>query len=76
MKGILLRLKKISGQINGLQRMIEEEENCEKIIIQFQAVKAALESAYSESLNSNLQECLRNTDQDKMQKLIALVCKK
>ncbi|HHY41992.1 MAG TPA: metal-sensitive transcriptional regulator [Thermoanaerobacterales bacterium] len=39
---LLRRLKKIEGQIKGIQRMIEKEKYCADILIQIAAVRAAL----------------------------------
>ena len=39
---ILSRLKKIEGQIRGIQRMIAEERSCSDIMVQLAAVKSAL----------------------------------
>ena len=44
MKDVILRLKRVAGQIEGLTRMIEREEECSQIITQFQAAKAALDN--------------------------------
>ena len=38
-----LRLRRLEGQIRGLQRMLEEEQDCEKIVTQLAAAKAALD---------------------------------
>jgi len=76
MQSINTRLKKIVGQITGIMKMIEGEQDCEKIIIQFQAVKAALNSAFSESLNLNLENCLQNNDSEKMKKILKLISQK
>jgi DNA-binding FrmR family transcriptional regulator len=43
---LLNRLKRAEGQIRGVQRMIEEGENCLKIGQQFSAVRKALDSTY------------------------------
>ena len=64
-----IRLNRIKGQIVGLRRMIEIGEDCEKIIIQFQASKAALDSAFAEFLKSNLQQCLRNSNKKNLHKI-------
>jgi DNA-binding FrmR family transcriptional regulator len=41
MKDVILRLKRVGGQVEGLVRMIEREEECEQIITQFQALRSA-----------------------------------
>ena len=43
---VLNRLKRAEGQLRGIQRMIEEGENCLKIGQQFSAVRKALDSTY------------------------------
>lgn len=76
MQKLEARLKRIIGQINGIIKMMNEEKDCEKVIIQFQAAKAALDSAFSEALNENLEKCITNNDPEKMQKIIKLLSKK
>lgn len=41
-ENLLRRLKKIEGQVKGIQRMIEEEKYCVDILVQIAAVRAAL----------------------------------
>lgn len=43
---ILNRLRRAEGQLRGIQRMIEDGENCLKIGQQFSAVRKALDSTY------------------------------
>ncbi len=43
---LLHRLKRAEGQLRGVQRMIEEGENCLAIASQMSAVRKALDSAY------------------------------
>lgn len=43
---ILNRLRRAEGQLRGIQRMIEEGEDCLKIGQQFSAVRKALDSTY------------------------------
>ncbi len=76
MDDIVLRLKKVNGQIQGLIRMVESRENCDKVIVQFQAAKAALDKTYSLVLNSSLQECMSHHDSENMEKILKLISKK
>lgn len=41
-KDILVRLRRIEGQVKGIQRMIEEEGECSEILNQILAVRAAV----------------------------------
>jgi len=75
MNDIILRLKKVNGQIEGLIRMIEREEGCEKVITQFQAAKAALDTTYSLILDSNLKNCMKINDSGNMEKILKLISK-
>ena len=42
---VLKRLRRIEGQVRGLQRMIEEGRDCHDILTQFAAVRSALDTA-------------------------------
>jgi len=37
------RLRRLEGQIRGLQRLVDEERDCQDIVIQLAAAKAALD---------------------------------
>lgn len=39
---LMRRMKRIEGQARGIQRMLEEGDDCEQIIIQLGAIKAAI----------------------------------
>ena len=43
---LLNRLKRAEGQLRGIQRMVEEGDNCLDIASQMSAVRKALDSAY------------------------------
>lgn len=76
MDDIVTRLKKVNGQIQGLVRMIEQKEHCEKVIVQFQAAKAALDKTYSMVLSNSLKECLSDRDSENMERVLKLISKK
>jgi DNA-binding FrmR family transcriptional regulator len=40
---ITTRLKRVEGQVRGLQRMVEEQRDCEAILTQLMAARAALD---------------------------------
>ncbi|MBQ4334703.1 MAG: metal-sensing transcriptional repressor [Myxococcaceae bacterium] len=52
------RLKKIEGQIRGIQKMIEDDKNCEDILIQIGAAKSALHKTGQVILEGHLRHCL------------------
>ncbi len=57
-KDQVARLKRIEGQIRGVQRMIEEERYCIDILNQLQAVEAALKRVEANILRKHLQGCV------------------
>ena len=54
----LLRLKKIEGQVRGIQTMIEDQRYCMDILSQIRAVTGALSKIESGILESHLQHCV------------------
>jgi DNA-binding FrmR family transcriptional regulator len=76
MDDVIVRLKKVNGQVQALMRMIETGEECEKVVTQFQAAKAALDNTFSLVLNRNLQNCLNRHDSGSVEKIIKLISKK
>jgi DNA-binding FrmR family transcriptional regulator len=63
-KKIISRLRRVEGQIRGLQRMIEEERNCEDIITQITAASAALNKAALLIMREHLSQCLQDTNEE------------
>jgi DNA-binding FrmR family transcriptional regulator len=76
MDDVIVRLKKVNGQIHALMRMIESGEDCDKVVTQFQAAKAALDNTFSLVLNRNLQNCLNKQDSGSVEKILKLISKK
>jgi DNA-binding FrmR family transcriptional regulator len=61
---ILVRLRRIEGQIRGLHRMVEEDEQCMDVLTQISAVTKALQSVAILMLESHLAECVTNAMDD------------
>jgi DNA-binding FrmR family transcriptional regulator len=63
------RLKKISGQVAAVDRMIDEDIPCEDIMIQINAIKSAIQSVGQIILEGHIKHCVRdgieNGDADK-----------
>ncbi len=55
---ICLRLRKVEGQIKGVQNMVEQERDCVEVITQLAAAKAALESVVGLVLRNYTAICL------------------
>jgi CsoR family transcriptional regulator, copper-sensing transcriptional repressor len=56
-KNIMARLKKIEGQIRGLQHMIDDGKPCEQILVQVRAAQSALQSMSNLVIKSYLMKC-------------------
>jgi CsoR family transcriptional regulator, copper-sensing transcriptional repressor len=57
---ILNRLARIEGQVRGLQRMIEQGKDCEEILAQLAAVKAALDRVGIHLIGHHMKDCLQD----------------
>ncbi|NLY91434.1 MAG: metal-sensitive transcriptional regulator [Firmicutes bacterium] len=55
---LIKRLRRIEGQVRGLQRMIEEDRPCQEVVYQVAAVKAAVVQVAMSILSDQLASCL------------------
>lgn len=53
----LKRLKRIEGQVRGIQRMIEEDRYCADIMTQMSAIHEALRGVGRELMRNHLKHC-------------------
>ena len=53
----LKRLRRIEGQVRGLQRMVSEEQYCAEVLVQISSVQEALRSVSRELMRNHLQHC-------------------
>ena len=54
------RLKKIAGQVNAIDKMVDEDVPCEDVLIQINAVKSALHKVGQIVLEVHLNRCVRD----------------
>ena len=57
---VLNRLRRIEGQVRGLQRMIEEGKDCELVLTQLSAVKSALDRVGIHLISHRMRDCLES----------------
>ena len=57
-KKLQTRLRRIAGQVAGLQRMVEDERYCVDILNQISAVRSALDALGVELLTNHLESCV------------------
>jgi len=52
------RLRRIEGQVQGIQRMVEEEKSCVDVLLQLAAVEGAVEQVQKLLLGQHLETCV------------------
>ena len=59
-KKLVTRLKRIEGQVRGIQKMVEDDLYCPDILVQVSAVTSALNSFNKELLACHIRGCVAN----------------
>ena len=77
---IIKRLRRIEGQIKGIQKMIDEEQFCGDILIQIAAARSALNNAGGLILENYMHKCLipnaeGQVEEEDLNKLIEVMLK-
>ena len=68
-KRIVNRLKRLEGQIRGLQAMLESGQECEAVLTQIMAAKSALNQVGMHVIGHAMKQCLIDeevTDRDEL----------
>ena len=60
---LLKRLKRIEGQVRGIEKMIVNGRDCESLITQLAAVRSAVEGVGALMLNNYMKLCFSKGDQ-------------
>jgi CsoR family transcriptional regulator, copper-sensing transcriptional repressor len=55
---LIARLRRIEGQVRGVQRMVEEDRYCIDVITQISAIEAALEKVALGLLDDHTRHCV------------------
>jgi DNA-binding FrmR family transcriptional regulator len=55
------RLRRIEGQVRGLQRMVDEDQYCIDILTQLSSVQAALRAVGMGLLDDHVRHCVRES---------------
>ena len=61
---VLKRLRRIEGQVRGLQRMVEDDSYCIDVLTQVSAATKALQAVALELLDDHLAHCVRQAMTD------------
>ena len=71
-KSQVSRLNRISGQIEGIKRMIEGRRPCEEVLMQLRSARAAIKSLEGNMLTLHIQSCVRHAFGDEKEQDRAL----
>lgn len=79
-EALLVRLRRIEGQVRGIQKMIQEDRYCIDILAQFASVKSALSGVELSLLESHMRGCVtdalatgKDDAQGKVEELMSLI---
>jgi DNA-binding FrmR family transcriptional regulator len=68
-----VQLKRIEGQVRGVERMVAEERYCGDVLIQLSAIQESLRSVGKLLLRNHLQHCaadaIRSADADRRERM-------
>lgn len=75
---LLTRLRRIEGQIRGIERMVETDEYCVDILTQINAVTGALEKVGLHLLSDHIRGCVADAvgakqGEQKIEELVGVV---
>ncbi len=59
-KNLLNRLRRIEGQVRGVQTMVDAERDCREILQQLTSIRSAVQSASMDFLQEYATDCLIN----------------
>ena len=74
----LVRLKRIEGQIRGIQKMIQDKRYCIDILTQLSSIVGAIKSVEENILQSHLNGCVKQSiksgsEEDKQEKMDEII---
>jgi DNA-binding FrmR family transcriptional regulator len=72
--GLVRRLKRIEGQVRGVQQMVQDERYCPDVLAQIAAVEAALHAVSRALVKNHLRHCathaLRSDDEETRERMV------
>jgi CsoR family transcriptional regulator, copper-sensing transcriptional repressor len=57
-KRVVTRLRRVAGQVAGVQRMLETDRYCVDVLNQIAAIRSALDAAGVELITAHLETCV------------------
>lgn len=71
-RDVLTRLRRVEGQVRGLQRLVADGAECREIVTQLAATRAALDRVGFRLMAAGMRECATSgsdVDADELEKL-------
>ncbi len=76
-KAMIARLKRVEGQIRGIEKMVEQDQYCPDILIQVSAATSALNSFTKVLLSNHIKGCvttdIKNGNDDAIDELCTVL---
>jgi len=69
---LLKRLRRIEGQVRGIEKMVIGGRDCESLVTQLAAVRSAIESVGAQVLNNYMKLCFRKDTENEMANIDSL----
>ena|SRR5699024_8922025 len=63
-QSVINRLKRVEGQVRGIQRMVEEDRYCVDILVQISAINAALKKVGFSITERHMKHCINHAIKD------------
>ena len=70
---IMTRLRRIEGQVRGVEKMVDEDRDCHEILQQLNSIRSAVQGASMMFLNEVASDCLlsiESIDRGKREKVL------
>jgi len=67
---IINRLRRVEGQVKGIQKMVSDRKYCGDILIQIAAARAALNKVGGLILENYMKECVGNENNENKEEML------
>lgn len=69
-KAVLHRLHRIEGQVRGIIRMVEEDKDCQDVLTQVAAARAAMDRVGIHIISHRLKQCIEEKPRESLEEAI------
>ena len=73
-RDVVSRLRRVEGQVRGLERMVEEDRACIDVLTQIAAASRALQGVALALLEDHIRHCLVDGDTEQQDVLVREAC--